>query len=425
MTIENAELERKINAGHFEKCENILVGDMLHFDLDVRVTLKKTLKSLYCIIKNNFEGNYNYKIEGTPALLFLFSNSYGDREDHLKAFNKVCSTTSNYFEIYPSKYRCSINLHTLGLAYKWIRTFQSLGISKKKSIYFTRLLHQAYCDYERVNRYISANNITIKNAVSWCDVMCIDSYFVQKWNKRGIMTVSLQHGTYNIGHYGYTHLKSDYLLVHSKFSAQNAIMSGVENKRIVITGAPQNINIHAMEEKHKEKNVIGLIFGGTTLKKYDVQLLSLVKEIATKYKYSIYIKLHPGHGIQQYDENIRDGVERIYESEIDAYQFADLVDILIDDGSTLFVEYSIRGKNAFTFLCDASPYKNDDNIKLGFRTREELEKIIMMYKTDRNQINILINQNKAYLGTLNKPELNYKNFFEKLENTECELYEQQ
>ena len=416
MTIEDTELENLINDIEFEKCEKLQVGDILHFDLNTQITLKKMIKSIYCIIRNNYMGNYNYEIVGNPNMLMLFSNAYADRQDHWKAFNKVCLTTTDYIKIFPKRYRLDSNLHTFKLTYKWIKTFKILGMNTKRALYLARILHQAYCDYERVRRILLRTSIEVKSAVTWCDIMYVDSYFVQRWNQRGIITVSLQHGTYNVGHYGYTHLKSDYLLAQNKFSANNAVKSGVDVKKIVVVGAPQNIQVNYNKKREDNTGIIGLVFGGTRLAQNDIELLMLARQLTARYNYKVYIKLHPGYGIEKYKMDITKYAEKIYESDTDAYQFADLVDILIDDGSTLFVEYSVRGRNAITFLGDGSPYKDDPNIKLGFRTYEELEDIYKIYETDSKQFDELLRQNREYLGTINDPYVNYKEFFDKIKN---------
>lgn len=411
------EVEDLINRAELKGCENLLVGDILHYDLNVQVTFKKCIKSIWCIIRDNYMENYCYEITGEPKIIMLFSNSYSDRKDLLKAFNKVCSTTNN-IKVYPGKYHRGKNLHSFGIVIKWICSFRNLGIGLEQSIYFARLLHQAYCDYKRVEAYMKYKGIEIENALTVCDVMCIDSYFVQKWNSLGITTITLQHGTYNVGEYAYTHMKCDYLLTHSRFSANTAIISGVSEEKLVITGAPQNINTQYIEREQKYDKVIGLVFGGTRLQRYDVELLLMVKRLAEKKGYKIYIKLHPGFGVEQYEVDITNNVEKIYESEVDAYQFADMVGILIDTGSTLFVEYSVQGRTAFTYMSDVSSYTHDSNIKLGFRTYEELEKLILLYETDKKQLREMLRNNREYLGTHNDPYINYKDFFNKLINKE-------
>lgn len=404
-------VEDNINNLAFQQCENIMVGDILHYELNIDVGILKVLKSLYCIVRDSSFSNYSFVINGIPDKIILFSNSYADRVDHFEGFNKVCSTTNDYIKVYAAKYKPARKLHTFLLVKMWMKNFRSLGINSRQAIYLTRILHQAYCDYIRVDDYITRKDLKIKSAVTVCDVMPIDSYFVQKWEKKGITTVTLQHGTFTLNQYPFTNSKSDYFLAQNLFSKNLAIKSGVDGHKIFVTGAPQSINVETAKKK-QYNNTIGLVFSGLEGGKYDIELLSFARKYAEKYNSTIYVKLHPGFGEENYSQDIEKGVKKIFESEISAEEFADLVNIVIDDASTLFVEYSMQGRNVLTYLCEVSAYRNDKNIKLGFKNYEEMEYLLLLYKDENDEIKKLLKENKAYMGTINPPYENYKNFFE-------------
>lgn len=406
-------LREKINKLRLKNCENILVGDVLYYAIEI--TSMRMVRACCRIIRSNFMENYYYMIDGVPDKIMFYSNSYRSRGDHLAAFDKVCSTTGNYIKIIPGTYKKRRNLHTLKLACEWIFTLKKSGIDLRLSVCLTSILHSAYCDFLRVSEYTKKYSFTIKHALAVCDVMPIDSFFVQKWNREGINTITLQHGYYGAGSYAYKLSKSNIFLAHNRISAINAKKSGIEEKRVFIVGAPQNINA---VRKHKDsihvKNIIGLLLGGIEGELYDLEMIGFVKRFAQKYNYRIFLKLHPGVGIKQYKTDIRTGIDRIFESEVSVYQFADMVEVTMDAGSTVFFEYMIQGRISLTYMCDISPYRNDANIKLGFSTYEEMEQLLLLIQNNRNLLEKLVSHNKQYLGTEKDPYEHYRDFFKDL-----------
>ncbi len=405
------ELQEQLNKIILKGCKNIRIGDMLHYNIEEKVGIKEAIISIMRIIRSSVGNNYVFEINGSPNTIMFFSNSYRQRTEHFKAFQEVCKTLSDYIKVVPKSYRIQCIPKGLKRIIQWTRQFNSLKIGILQKLYLISVIHQCYCEYEFVQAYCKRNGIIVKNAVCLCDVMPVDSYFVQKWNMLKINTITLQHGTFNIGHYGYTHSISKYFLAHSEFSKNNAVQSGVNESQIYVVGAPQNIRTPIYQFHWKKEKIIGLLLGGTVVEQYDIELVKMVKIFAKKYGYKIYIKFHPGFEKDQYSINIWDGIDKFYESNIDIYDFADLVDFMVDDGSTVFVEYMVQNRIAFTYLCKINPYKEDKNIQLGFETAEEMEKLFLMYQNQNEELLQLLNKNKEYLGTKETPFFLYHKFF--------------
>ena len=77
------DLEEKLNNLVFEGCEDVLVGDILHYSLDGKKNLKSGIKDIICmLIKVAIRSNYDVQILGDGSNMTLFSSSYLGRQDH-------------------------------------------------------------------------------------------------------------------------------------------------------------------------------------------------------------------------------------------------------------------------------------------------------------------------------------------------------
>lgn len=405
------DFETTLNNINFLYCEDILVGDILYFEWLEQVKVYMGLKAIGRILRNEYTDNYRMKIVGNPKTIFLFSNSYRSRKDLKIAFEKVCNTTNDYVYFCAEKYHFEQPIGSLKLAIKWVKQFRDKHFSLWEALYYTSILHEAYTDQSRIVRKLKQQNISIKNLVSLCDVMAIDSYCTQWWNNRKINTITVQHGTYGKNHYGFTHLKSNFLLVHSKYSYNTALRSGVDAGKLIIVGAPQNIGNNRLHLSGYKKKIIGLVFGGTVLEKKDIELLKLVKEYTKDKDFLIYVKLHPGFTKEMYkDSNLLEEY-KLFGQEVDIYSFAEKVDVIIDNGSTVFVELTMVGRRCMTYLHERNPYLEDDNIELKFGNLEEFGILFEEVYYDTEWYCEMQKKNRDYLGTLIDPYENYKLFF--------------
>lgn len=405
------QLQNSINLIEFFDCKDIKMGDVFHYSFKEKISDKEILNSIIRIIRNCFFNRIEYNIKGIPKTIMLYSSSYRERKEHFDAFNKVCLTLSDYVEFFPGKIKVSSNIKSLKNCFIWGKQLKKTGIDWREKIYLVSVIQQAYCDYYIVEKTCKNNNFFIKNGVTLCDVMPIDSFFVQKWKSLGLRTITLQHGTFNVGHYGYASSISDYFFAHSEFSVVCAVKSGLDRRKIVVVGAPQNINI---ERNYDDSNykIIGVVLGGTILEKYDIQLLQMINVFAQKYGFKVYAKFHPGFPLKKYSESIEEYIDKEYYDEISCYEFMKFVDFLVDDGSTVFIECLQNRKVAFTYLCEINPYKYDKNIFLTFESYDEMEKLFCMYIDNSEEIKYMIEQNIKYLGTKENPFELYKQAFE-------------
>lgn len=402
-------LREQLNNIELKNCEGIRVGDVLHYSIIYGMGVKKSIRSILRIIRNSMCNSYVYEMEKNSNTIMFFSNSYRKRVDHLEAFHNVSNTIPDCLKIIASRYHLKHFPHTLGLVCIWIRQLKRVKIGFWHKICLIADLQQCYCDYEQVERFCSKKGMKIKNAITVCDVMPVDSYFIQKCNLLDINTITLQHGTFCRGQYAYTNSNSKYFLAHSIFSKNCAIQSGMAQEKIYVVGAPQSINKEERIFSWKETQRIGLLLSGVISR--DIKLIKMIVKYNQKDNYKIYVKLHPGFRKEDYPVDIWNNIEKSYISEIDIYKFADMVDFVIDNGSTAFIEYMAQNILSFTYAIGESAYKSDENIKLKFSTAVEMEDLFQMYKKRDTKLLQMLNDNRKYLATLDDPFELYSNFF--------------
>lgn len=407
------QLQAEINNIKFKGCENVKVGDVLYYNLNTQIGILEIVRGLLRMLRNEITDSYEYKIYGMPNTIFLFSNSYITRKDHLATFEKVCETADDYVKIAATKRHLTMPADSLFLALIWVKQFKKLGKSIAWRISMASRLQQCYCDYRYVFRYLEKNRIELLNMVSLCDVMPVDDFFVQMCNSLGIRTVTLQHGIFYKGEHAYTNSKSDYFLAHNLFSKNNAIKSGISEDKVYIVGMPQLIGVYSKNVVQRKNNgIIGVVLsGGENCEPYDIELVNMVKGFKQKYNCKIYVKFHPGYGANKYSKSLLRGIDEIYEEEISAYDFSEKVDFTVDAGSSLFVEYTLRQEISFTFLCDVSPYIEHD-IEMGFSSYEEMEKLFLLYKKDFEKLSKMMEHVREYFSIDAKPSELYRRFFE-------------
>ena len=121
------DIENRINQLKFKKCENILIGDILHYTLKETRNFREGFKDIaYIILKTALHQTYNIDIKGSGKTIALFSSSYRERDDHFIAFKNVTSLISNGILIESRKE----NLSLTNLKYLYLLFFFNSNLKK-------------------------------------------------------------------------------------------------------------------------------------------------------------------------------------------------------------------------------------------------------------------------------------------------------
>ena len=105
-------LKQELNGIKFKECEDVLIGDAIHYHLldYIQKNSNKRRLVLYiwyiiAIVRRLLVNNYDYKINNGSHSLFIFSSSYAGREDFVQTFLQLIELApkSNAIICYPKK----------------------------------------------------------------------------------------------------------------------------------------------------------------------------------------------------------------------------------------------------------------------------------------------------------------------------------
>ena len=383
------DIEDRINQLKFKECENILVGDILHYALNETRNFKNGLKDItYIFLKTALHQTYSIDVRGAGKTIALFSSSYSERDDHFIAFKNVTSLIDNGILIETGKENISLtNLKYLYLLFFWNNTLKKEVKKFGKRMFCLRCLFQAFTDYYYVESQIIEKHIRPVNLLVYCDVMPVDCFFVQKFRNANHQTVTLQHGTFalSVNAWAYERSKSDYFLVDSKASEVDARKVNCKAKTMIV-GSPFQFNRKTIVISGQYKSdKIGIIMNSSNDPYEDnISMICIVQEYCKRNKKKMYIKLHPSNNLEDYEKIIDYTVVlKVYSSDISIEDFANLIDIAIISKSTVFKTMISFDKPAILFVRDGYDYNvfsNTDNIK--FRNLYQLDVLIKKIEND-------------------------------------------
>lgn len=411
-------LEEKLNNLVFEGCEDVLVGDILHYSLDGEKNLKSGIKDIICmLIKVAIRSNYDVQILGDGSNMTLFSSSYLGRQDHYAAFKAVTSIIENKisFESVTSKFDIRGIKH-ISIICKWNRIMKKIDCSFGERMCLLRDLFQAYRDYEFIEETIKKQNIIPKNLLVYCDVMPVDCFIVQKYKKRNCQIVTFQHGTFPIekNAWPYVKSKSDFFLADSEASCDDARKVGY-NGKIIAVGSPFQFQKKPVEIVGPYKtDSIGIIMNSISLPVEDnIEMIRVVQDYCRENNKLLYIKYHPADKMEKY-KNIVDSkvVKGQYFNELSMDEFINMADIMIASASTAIKTTLSCNIPTLLFVrkgYDYKIYQKTDELK--FENEKQLEEKVE--KIEKDFVDVMRRQN-AYLNVTGSVADNYKKVYTSL-----------
>lgn len=383
-------IQKNLNRIIFKGCEDVLVGDALYYPIFFMQgiliqgrcfkNILRPIKWNLHIIKRILFNKYQYKKNKNSNSLFLFSSSYGDREDLRKTFSKVIGLSpESSFAIYDSNINSfSIwKLKYLGLFRKWNKLLRRKDVCSTglERTFFLMSLVDFFCDYKDAERFFGKDFAGINILASFCDVHAVDSFFTQKFNAMNKKTVDFMHGAISAkgsNPWSVFGIKSSYFIADSEYTKNLLLENGY--KGIVFTcGYPYSINERVYINAICNERVIGVILSGHVLHDENLILcrnLSFLKNMG----YKIIAKLHPSEKKGDYPSECTSLFSEIYEKEITSSEFLDKISFAIISSSVVVYE-AIYHRIPFIFYGDSinfyKAFDMPDEITAGVDMMEE------------------------------------------------------
>lgn len=415
------EHERKrleLNNVQLRGFEDIKVGDVLYYNIFMTSGFWQAIKHILCLFyKEAFKISYSFKLRGNGKTLCFFSSSYADRKDHYEAFMNATGIIKNQISVKAdTSIWCFFGLRFLWLLPRWNRKLKRVEADFGARMLYLRILFRAYVDYNYVQNNIRNLHVSPKYLISYCDVMPVDSYLVQKFNNQECKTVTLQHGMFSLIFNPWTirGTKCNYFLAQCQQNIEDLEKAGFFGKAIAV-GSPHQFNMPEIvcNGNYRTENLGIFMNGGDEgeLGEQNKEMIRIVQKYCEQYNKKLMIKYHPANNPKFYGKLINQKIViNTFQKDISVTLFLEKIDISISGNSTTFVTALAADKPSLLFCRkdrDVCVYRNTDAVK--FSTSKELKGIIDKISGDfTGQMQELNN----YFNVKGKISDNYKKAYE-------------
>lgn len=412
-------LIKNINSIILDECDGIYCGDLLYYILKGKTEcsdFKDLLSAIKMILYTIWFDDVDIDCFGDGSSLFLFSNSYRGRVDHLNNFNSIVSLFQNRIYMKPGKKRIHYHTGYYRIICKWNGKLKGVILSRGLRLYIISCILKAYSDFDFFKQYIYERKFIVSSLVTFCDVHAIDSFFTQKFNQEGLNTVTLQHGVFTsvTNYWPFVGSRSKFFLASNQFSIDEARKLDYKNKMIV-AGIYSYVGKEEIQmKKIKEIKVIGVFLDAEIYRDDNIKTINIIADYNRKYGKKIKIKFHPVSKIDSYDKFI-ERIPRVecIGKEKTVIDFCKEVDVIIVRNSTTLIEALQFGIPSYIIHNDDQTddmYKNVDSLK--FTSAEDLHELID--RQDLDQIKKQMRGGQEYFCVDGNITNNYKNIFHKL-----------
>lgn len=416
--LERYKTKEELNGISFYKCPGIKVGDVLHYEIPEKIGFKKILKSLIKCVYYSVFSFCDFNQVGVPKTLSLFSNSYRTRNDHRKAFDNVSELIDNQLVVTPARRKFGLSkIKYLFTPLVWVHQMKNTSARFSERIFLScGALLKAFYDCIDIEKYIKKNKLDIKYLVTYCDVMPVDSYITQYLKNNGIISVTLQHGTFitSSNSWAYLGSKSNYFLAESPFVVDDAKKVGYKGNMIAV-GSPHTINSEkTLEPELFKTETIGIIMNTDMLPQEDnISMIKTVQKYCKDNNKKLLIKYHPSNIPSFYEKFIDLSFAKTYKTEISAEKFGDMIDVAVISSSTVFNTMLMEWKPVLLFVRDGHDiglFSGTDEIK--FENTEKLAEKIEIINTP--EYKRLLEKYRNYFLCSGDYKENYKNAFREI-----------
>lgn len=373
-------MRKELNNISLSECEGVKIGDMLYFDFLLwnSIEKKKIIKAFLRIIYYSFFCSVNIKVKGDPETISLFNAK--NRKDHKKAFYNVVKLIKNNLIVTPLESKAKVSLFNLQKSYLpfvWVHEMRTVTSSFYIRWITAGLIFKSYVNYTYIERIVDSKKYDIKYLISYFDTEPFTSFVTQKLNKKGITTITLQHGYFDLSWnpWSYSGSKSNYFLADSPASAENAKKAGYSGT-VVAVGSPHQINDSlAPLPKNLNSKTLGIIMNASDFDQIEnISMIKCLQEYAKKEKVKLVLKYHPQNDPKDYLKYIDCNLIDIMDKTATIDDFCKKIDIAIICASTVFTTMLKKGIPVLLFAReghDISLYDKTDSVK--FKNADELK----------------------------------------------------
>lgn len=314
-----------------------------------------------------------FKLKGNLSGILAFNSR--KREDYEIFFQKVIGTCSSINRIEVTKGRC-IRLDALkayigyfaeSYNFEKIISDETLD-SAYKPTFIDKILtvSNLVSNYCMVKDIYTTDFSGIKGCLVYCDTLPMEAALIEACNRKGIVTITCQHGI-NIPS---DKIESFHQLNYRYVPSKIALVWGKKNKELIEMYNPQcecivcgNPTITIESGLHCD-DYIAVVGDIPENKKYNQIIISIAEKYARANNLRVIIRIHPTDNEENYHI---DGAVSSYGKDIDKAEF------ILAHTTTMIFSYLIKGKKVFRLRSDIPYGLIDDSI-----TFENVDELIAL-----------------------------------------------
>lgn len=328
-----------------KKSETLTIDDINYGRVIAMQTYETSCKSIIKELIRLLVFNYRIEVSGDGNLknCSIYSLKSSNRNDYNYIINSFRKSINKGIEVDLIRHRSfrKICLKIYILIKKFIN-FKAKNIDDSliSAITTTQYLILNY----DINKKLNFEGLDL--VCTFCDSYGPDNLIAQIANKKGIKTVTLQHGQYRYLSYGnevadaevYENFISDYMLTWGKATVDEFKKAEVDTNKLITVGALKEFSFNKRIDDYKKNGVFGVVLSGEYYKDTNVNMIKLANEIAEKYNLKYFLRFHPRNNKEFYFKycNEKFIIERY--SETNSEEYINKVDFSLIYMTGVFVE---------------------------------------------------------------------------------------
>lgn len=291
-----------------------------------------------------------YSLDRKSGRRIFFIQDSPNRKSCQQQFTAVCNLVSGDCLQSFSPFRLRINSpkDVLRLYFhyipSWKKTVSGLCLSAGERRQVLSSLVRLWHFKKRLSSIVPSD---YKLLVSYYDSVITESYVVELFRSSGVKTATLQHGQFNSYRENvftncgveFASFKSDYMLCWNRFTIDEAIKSGVSEKRLLLAGILGFVGKTYETVSKPHNGMFGVVLGHPDYEEENMRLVESAKRLSEATGMDFYLKLHPNYDDGHFDCYLPTAhYKGIIEKGISMPLYAGKVDFSLVGSSSVFVE---------------------------------------------------------------------------------------
>lgn len=408
-----------------DECPGFQVHNALYTDayaVQKTNSLKLLLRCVKKIVSYQFHINYVNKENKVVTL----SYDYG-RKDHNESWNKFQNIIDKHNTIdllqikkfhFSELKKIGEIIKSIGLAYKYYKRLKHIPKFIYR-LYFSADIIPLIEIYSKVLTFENTEGIFF----CYFDGGYFESAIVQALKRKGIITITLQHGQPVFHGLNCDYINqavilnfcSDYIIVPGEFAKKQFLRGNIPEQKIVVLGSLRERRI---QEVKPNNNFLVLLDGPTmpNARQKNITIISMAEELAEKRNMQYIIKPHPFDNSKEY-ELVQHSKGTIAQEACTIKEVCNGCSFAIIHASGVMIDLVALGIKTFCMVDDFYFPIADRELDI-FEGKEDLflkvQKWLLMNSSE--QIKYLTTEQQYYLGSERFGKL-YQEFIKNLSNS--------